>query len=78
MITKLNLCKQGKTVKIVKVDDNNMLKSRLLEMGFTKNSEIEIIKYAPLKDPIEVKIKNYNISLRVKEAEHIIVEDSNE
>jgi Fur family ferric uptake transcriptional regulator len=43
-------------------------------MGILKGSEIYVEKYAPLKDPIELIVKGYHISLRVEEAAQIIVE----
>ena len=43
-------------------------------LGFVKGSEIELKKIAPLRDPIEVKIKGYEISLRKSEARNIDVE----
>ncbi len=49
------------------------LKKRMLEMGFIPETPLQILKYAPLYDPIEVKIKNAHISLRVAEANEILV-----
>jgi ferrous iron transport protein A len=50
------------------------LKRRLMDMGVLVGEEIKVLKVAPLGDPIEVKIKNYSLSLRKKEAEGIAVE----
>ena len=44
-------------------------------MGINRGSEIYVEKYAPLKDPIELVIKGYHISLRVEEAANILVEN---
>lgn len=63
---------EGDTSVIVYINESPY-KKRLGEMGFRKGETIRVIKYAPLKDPIEVKIKEYNISLRVEEAKSIIV-----
>jgi DtxR family Mn-dependent transcriptional regulator len=60
-------------VSIIAFIEDSPFKKRLGEMGFRKGERIKVIKYAPLKDPIEVKIKDYNISLRVKEANSIII-----
>ncbi len=43
-------------------------------MGLTKGTEIYVEKYAPLKDPLELIIKGYHISLRVEEAANITVD----
>ena len=44
-------------------------------MGILKGAEVYIEKYAPLKDPLELIVKGYHISLRVKEAAQITVEN---
>jgi Fe2+ transport system protein FeoA len=44
---------------------------RLEEMGMTQGEGIEIIRYAPLGDPIEIKIRGYCLSLRKQEADRI-------
>ncbi len=44
-------------------------------MGIIKGSEIYIEKYAPLKDPLELIVKGYHLSLRVEEAAQITVDD---
>lgn len=46
---------------------------RLLELGLTKGARIELIRRAPMGDPIEVKIKGYRLSLRRIEAEAVLV-----
>jgi Fur family ferric uptake transcriptional regulator len=43
-------------------------------MGFIRGSEIFVEKYAPLRDPIELVIKGYHVSLRVEEAAQIMME----
>ena len=44
-------------------------------MGFLRGTEVYVEKYAPLRDPIELILKGYHVSLRVDEAAHIQVED---
>ena len=66
--------KQGQTAKIVRVGGNGALRRRILEMGILKGAEIYVEKYAPLKDPVEIIVKGYHVSLRVEEAAHIDVE----
>ena len=46
---------------------------RIEEMGITPGEPIEIVRYAPMGDPIEVKIRGYLLSLRKQEAELIEV-----
>ena len=70
----LNEMKEGQTGIIVHIGGTGALRRRVLEMGLTKESKIYVEKYAPLKDPIELIIKGYHISLRVEEAANITVD----
>jgi len=70
----LSELKEGQTGIIVHVGGNGALRRRVLEMGLTKGSEIYVEKYAPMKDPLELIIKGYHISLRVEEAANITVD----
>jgi len=47
------------------------LKRRLMDMGFTKGVDIEVVKLAPMGDPIEVSVRGYNLCLRRAEARKI-------
>jgi Fur family ferric uptake transcriptional regulator len=69
---------EGQTGVITRVGGDGSFRRRLLEMGFIKGSEIYVEKYAPLKDPIELVIKGYHVSLRVEEAAQITVENVRE
>lgn len=64
----------GERYKIAKLHTQGKLMQKLLDMGFVIGSEIEIIREAPLYDPMELKIHNYNISLRKSEANLIEVQ----
>ncbi len=46
---------------------------RLMEMGFVRGTEVQVVKYAPLTDPIEFVIKGYHLSLRRDEAAEIVM-----
>jgi Fe2+ transport system protein FeoA len=70
----LSELKQGESARIVKIGGNGALRRRILEMGIIKDSMIYVEKYAPLKDPVELIVKGYHISLRVEEATQITVE----
>lgn len=69
----LSELRQGDSAKIVHIGGSGPFKKRLGEMGFRKGELLKILKYAPLKDPLELRIKDYNLSLRVEEAKEIIV-----
>lgn len=71
----LSQMKAGQKGVIKKVSGESVLRRRLLEMGINRGTTIMVEKYAPLKDPIELVVKGYHISLRVAEAANIIVEN---
>ena len=48
-------------------------RARLMEMGLLVGTKVELIRFAPLGDPIEIKIRGYNLTLRKSEAEQILV-----
>ncbi|MBW2170482.1 MAG: ferrous iron transport protein A [Deltaproteobacteria bacterium] len=71
----LSELKEGQTATLLRVGGEGPFRRRLLEMGFLRGTEIYVEKYAPLKDPIELVLKGYHVSLRVDEASHIEVEN---
>ena len=70
----LSEMKEGQSARIVRIAGSGAVRRRILEMGILKDSEIYVEKYAPLKDPVEIIVKGYHISLRVEEAAQIFVE----
>ena len=73
---RLSELKPGQKGKVLQIGAIGPLKRRLMDMGVIKGEEIEVRKVAPFGDPIEVSVKNYNLSFRKKEAEGIIVEET--
>lgn len=65
--------KIGETVTVVKLHGEGAVKRRIMDMGITKNTEVYVRKVAPLGDPIEVTVRNYELSLRKADAEMIEV-----
>lgn len=65
--------KPGDRAAIVKITGSGGIRRRLLDMGATAETIIEVERVAPLGDPIEVKIKGYHLTLRKEEAERIEV-----
>jgi Fe2+ transport system protein FeoA len=57
------------------VGGNGLLRRRILEMGIVKGSAVHVEKYAPLRDPLELVVKGFHVSLRVEEAAQIVVEN---
>ncbi|MBE0638257.1 MAG: ferrous iron transport protein B [Bacteroidales bacterium] len=64
---------EGQKGFISKVKGRGAFRKRITEMGFIKGQEVEVVKNAPLRDPIEYRIMNYNVSLRRSEANLIQV-----
>lgn len=59
---------------VKKVNGSGAVTRRIVDMGVIAGTRIEVKKYAPLGDPIEVKLKGFNMSLRKSEADLIEVE----
>ncbi|MDY7028589.1 MAG: FeoA family protein [Spirochaetota bacterium] len=74
MHTPLSLCGEGDRVLIHRILGNGGFRKRLIEMGIRKGKELTIVRYAPLRDPMEISIDGCHVSLRVEEAEKIDVE----
>ena len=70
---RLSELKTGESAVVVKVLGYGGFRRRIIEMGFVRGQEVSVILDAPLKDPIEYRIMGYDISLRRKEAEMIVV-----
>ena len=66
--------KVGDTVQVVKLHGEGAVKRRIMDMGITKGVEVYVRKLAPLGDPVEVTVRNYELSLRKADAEKIEVE----
>ena len=58
----------GETVVVKKLNGEQVLKRRLMDMGITKDSEIYVRKTAPLGDPVEITIRGYELSVRKNDA----------
>ncbi len=65
--------KPGQTVTVIKLHGEGAVKRRIMDMGLTKGTEVYIRKVAPLGDPIEVKVRSYELSLRKADCEQIEV-----
>lgn len=63
----------GESVKVSKINGNSQVKRRIMDMGITKNTHVEIVKYAPLGDPIELRVRGYQLSIRKEAAKNIEV-----
>ncbi len=73
-VKQLSELKKGDKGKIVKIIGTGNVSRRLVDMGLVTGSEVELQRIAPLGDPIEIKVKGYNLSLRKEEAASIKIE----
>lgn len=67
--------KIGSRIIVKRINGEGALKRRIMDMGITKGVEVYIRKVAPLGDPIEVTVRNYELSLRKADAANIEVEE---
>ncbi len=70
----LAILKKGQKAKIKKLNAKGKLLHKLLDMGFVSNAQIEVIREAPLFDPMQLKLHNYNLTIRRSEASLIEIE----
>lgn len=73
-MNRLKDIKCGETVKVKKLEGEGTTRRRIMDMGITRGVNIFIRKVAPLGDPIEVTVRDYELSIRKSDAEKIIVE----
>lgn len=64
----------GQSAVVTKVTTRGELGRRIRDMGLVPGTPIRVIGRAPLKDPVEIKLRGYNLTLRNNEADHILVE----
>ena len=58
----------GKTVTVKRLHGEGPIKRRIMDMGITKGVQVYVRKVAPLGDPIEVTVRDYELSLRKADA----------
>ena len=66
---KLSELKTGESGVIVKVHGHGGFRKRIVEMGFIKGTQVDVVLNAPLRDPVKYKLMDYEVSLRRAEAE---------
>ena len=65
--------KPGQSGVVEGIGKKGPLRRRLMDMGVTPGVKVEVIKVAPLGDPIEINIRGYELSLRKDEAQNIVL-----
>lgn len=63
----------GASATIAEINLPPESRPRLMEMGLLVGTSVELVRFAPLGDPVEIKVRGYNLTLRKQEAEQILV-----
>jgi len=67
--------RKGERGTIVSINGEAHFRSRIMEMGLVKGAQVEVVKYAPLADPVELLIKGYHLTLRKEQATFIVMSE---
>jgi ferrous iron transport protein A len=70
----LDKLEPGKKAVIISISSSSAARKRIAEMGLSRGTRVEMIRRAPMNDPIEFLVRGYNISLRNSEASSIVIE----
>ena len=73
----LSQMKIGQKGRVTDISGESELYQRLLEMGLTTGTPVEVVRFAPMGDPIDIKIRGYHLSLRHQEARFVQIEVEN-
>ena len=65
----------GQSAMICKVGGEGALRQHFLDMGLIPQGEVTVVKYAPMGDPVELRIHSYELTLRLADAEKIEIEN---
>ena len=72
----LNELKPGASGVIVSVGGDGPLRCRLLDMGLIPRTKVTLQKVAPMGDPIEIRVRGYELTLRVDDAKKIEIREA--
>ncbi len=70
----LKYAKPGETVRVVRVRGIKAVKRHIMDMGITRGAEIQVLRTAPLGDPLEINLRSFAMSIRKDDAAMIEVE----
>lgn len=76
VIRALSDLRPGERGTITRIGNKGVFRRRIMDMGVVPGAEIEMVRVAPLGDPVEFRIKGYNLSLRKGDAKEIEVEST--
>jgi len=69
----LDLLKVNEIGIITGYEGNSSTRKQLLAMGLTRNTQVQVVRVAPLGDPIEIKLRGFSLTLRKSDAAQILV-----
>lgn len=72
---RLNKLGIGETATILSVGGSGALRQHFLDMGLIQGTEVTVVKYAPMGDPIELRIHGYELTIRLEDAENIRISE---
>ena len=70
----LSALQPGESGRVVEMSGDPLATQRLMDLGLIRGTTVEVVRRAPLGDPLEVKLRGFMLTLRRSEAEHITVE----
>lgn len=70
----LNQLKPGEYARVLRVEGEGPLRRRLMDMGLVRGVEVELVKAAPLGDPLDFRLRGYHLALRRSEAARVRIE----
>lgn len=65
----------GRTARLIKVGGEGALRQHLLDMGLIPGAEVTLVKFAPMGDPIELRVHGYELTIRLADARNILIEE---
>ena len=74
LLSPLSLLTVGQSGVVRNLTSEESLKKRLMEMGLVRGTPVEIVRFAPMGDPVDIHVRGYHLSLRLAEAATIEVE----
>jgi len=70
----LSALSPGERGRVVRIGGDHAAVQRLMDLGLIRGTTVEVVRRAPMGDPLEVKLRGFMLTLRRSEAEHITVE----
>ena len=70
----LDQLSSGQRARVEALAGDDVIAQRIMEMGLLEGEEVEVIGFAPLGDPMEIRVRDYRLSLRRSEAARVTVQ----